>query len=290
MLPAIVRYDEVQRGAVEHACRLVVAKSRYRNYIYPATHFAASTANTSKNLPAMGQRLRLKSSFVIPTNWTKEAKVISLGLKKYGAIVADNGSVFAISVTPDNRWPSNCFDNLTSISITNFEVIQTTDTNQGPRSIGAPVANAGQDQTIEFGQTAQLTGAVNYSNSISVIQWKAYSGPASVTFANVALTNTTVNFTAPGIYTLELSADDGVHAVAYDALVINVTNVIHLSIRHSGTNLNFAWLGGVAPFVVQQCSNLSPPAWSDLLTTGATSTNLPDPAATTFYRVKDSSL
>src|ERR1035441_4099519 len=124
---------------VEHACRLVVAKTLYKHYIYPATHYAAPTNNTSTHLPAMGQRLRLKMGFVIPTNWTTEAKAVSLGLKKYGAMVADNGSVFSISVTPDNRWPANCFDNLTSISITNFEVIQTTATNEGARSAGDPV-------------------------------------------------------------------------------------------------------------------------------------------------------
>src|ERR1039458_9860153 len=194
MFPALVRFDEAERGMVEHACRLVVAKSLYGHYIYPATHFAAPTNNTSTTLPAMGQRLRLKTGFVIPTNWTTEAKAVSLGLKKYGAMVADNGSVFSISVTPDNRWPANCFSNLTSISITNFEVIQTTATNEGPRSAGAPVAYAGPDQTVVFGHAATLAGAVSFSNAPPVIQWKTYSGPGAVTFGNAAQTNTTANF------------------------------------------------------------------------------------------------
>jgi hypothetical protein len=54
MFPALVRYDEAERGMVEHACRLVVKKSRYNQYLYPATHFAAPSANTNVNLPAMG--------------------------------------------------------------------------------------------------------------------------------------------------------------------------------------------------------------------------------------------
>jgi len=137
MFPALVRYDEAERGMVEHACRLVVKRSRYNTYIYPATHFAAPSANSSPNLPAMGQRLRLKAAFVIPANWTKEEKAVLLGLKKYGAMVADNGSFFSISVTPDNRWPANCFGHFTSVGITNFEVIQTTGANEGPRSPGA---------------------------------------------------------------------------------------------------------------------------------------------------------
>src|SRR5438105_10684522 len=82
MFPALVRYDEAERGMVEHACRLVVKRTRYRNYIYPATHYAAPSTNTSVNLPSMGQRLRLKANFAIPANWTKEEKAVLLALKK----------------------------------------------------------------------------------------------------------------------------------------------------------------------------------------------------------------
>lgn len=83
-----------------------MAKTR-REYIYPALHYASTIPATSTNYSAMGQRLRLKASFVIPSNWTIEEKAILLGLKKYGAIVADNsGRFFSISVSPDNRWPA----------------------------------------------------------------------------------------------------------------------------------------------------------------------------------------
>ncbi len=155
MFPALVRYDEAERGMIEHACRLVVAKS-LKAYIYPATHYASSITNG--NYPAMGQRLRLKSGFVVPSGWTKEEKAVLAGLKKYGAMVADNGNYFSISVTPDDRWPPRCFNDLTSISATNFEVIQTTGPNEGPRSPGAPVANAGPDQTVPVGRAGDLAG------------------------------------------------------------------------------------------------------------------------------------
>ena len=65
------------------------------------------------------------------------------GLKKYGAMVADNGGFFSISATPDSRWAEDVFSHLSSISVTNFEVIQTTGPNEGPRSPGAPRADAG---------------------------------------------------------------------------------------------------------------------------------------------------
>ena len=81
MFPALVRFDECERGMVEHACRLVVVHSR-SEHIYPATHDAGSVSATQTNYPAMGQRLRLKASYVIPANWTKEEKALLLGLKK----------------------------------------------------------------------------------------------------------------------------------------------------------------------------------------------------------------
>jgi hypothetical protein len=286
IFPALVRYDEAERGMVEHACRLVVAKTLYNNYLYPATHYASAPANTSTNLPSMGQRLRLQAAFAIPAAWTPEEKAVALGLKKYGALVADNGSVFSISVTPDNRWPANCFSDFSSLSITNFEVIQTTGINGGPRSPGAPAAGAGSSQTVRFGQTAQLAGVVTWSNVPPVIRWTNYSGPGAVTFGNAAQTNTTAAFSAPGDYTLELSAADGVHAVAYDAVVITVTNAINAAITRSGTNVTVSWAGGTAPYLVQQTGLLAGGVWSNLATTSGSRLTLPITNAARFYRVQ----
>jgi hypothetical protein len=139
---------------------------------------------------------------------------------------------------------------------------------------------------VVFGQAAQLAGAVTFSNPAPVIQWLNYSGPGTVTFGNAALTNTTATFSAPGTYTLELSADDGVHAVAYDAVVITVTNVITVSIARTGANVNVSWSGGVAPFVVQRTGTL-PPAWSDIVTTSFNSTNLPMTNPSEFFRIRE---
>ncbi len=215
MFPALVRYDECQRGMVEHALRLVVARTR-REYIYPANHFASTIPATSVNHPAMGQRLRLKSSFVIPSSWTKEEKAVLLALKKYGGIVADNGGFFSISVCPDDRFSVSAFNNLSTIDISNFEVVQATGPTEGPRSPGAPAANAGSDQTIT-GTIATLSGSIAAPNGSAAVQWRLYSGPAPVNIANPYTMSTSVTFTQSGSYTFLLSGDDSVHAV-----VINV--------------------------------------------------------------------
>ncbi len=246
MFPALVRYDECRRGMVEHAVRLVVKKTR-REYIYPALHFASSIPATSVNYPAMGQRLRLNSDFVIPPNWTIEEKAVLLALKKYGAIVADNGNFFSVSVAPDDRFASNAFDHLSTITIDNFEVVETTGPNEGPRSPGAPTVDAGPDQFIAFPGQTTLNGLVSAPLGNVSTQWRLYSGPGSVTFADPSQPNTRVTFSQPGTYTFMFSASDGVHAVAYDAVVVRVTthgSLVNISTRARLANDQEIPIGG----------------------------------------------
>src|SRR6202171_2797875 len=243
MFPAVVRYDECERGMVEHALRLVVKKTR-KEYVYPATHYASSIPATSINYPAMGQRLRLKSSFVIPSNWTIEEKAVLLALKKYGAIVADNGNFFSVSVCPDNRFSGSAFSHLATIDVNNFEVIQTTGPAGGPRSRNPPSVDAGADQIVDLATSATLYGTVNDPSGTSAIQWKLYSGPGpvNITTANAAVTN--VSFNKLGSYTFLFSADDAMHAVAYDAVIVTVRLPVTLAPDHSDLLISFPTTAG----------------------------------------------
>ena len=87
IFPAVVRYDELKRGTIEHALRLTVVKTR-RAYVAPATHYASR--RTDPNLPRMGERLRLKKDFDV-SGFSPEVQTILKALKKYGMLVADNG-------------------------------------------------------------------------------------------------------------------------------------------------------------------------------------------------------
>jgi PKD repeat protein len=147
------------------------------------------------------------------------------------------------------------------------------------------MANAGPDQAVTVGTSFQLQGAVAFTGALPAISWKLYSGPGMVTFGDATLTNTTVNFSVPGIYTLELSAEDGVHAVAYDAVVITVTNGINVFIALDGTNVNISWTGGSPPYVVQWADELPAVSWNDIATTSAHSINVPFTNSTVFFRV-----
>ena len=89
ILPGLARYDEiVGEGVLDHALRFTVADTQ-RAYVYPATHFASSSTDT--DLPPMGLRVRLKADFDI-SGFPPVVQTILKGLKKYGMMVADNGS------------------------------------------------------------------------------------------------------------------------------------------------------------------------------------------------------
>ena len=119
VFPAVVRYDELRRGMVEHAMRVTVRRTR-RAYVAPATHFASRL--TDPNLPRMGERIRLKRDFDI-SGFSPEVQAILKGLKKYGMFVADNGIDWAISVAPDERIPV-LHEELRRIKGSAFEVVQ----------------------------------------------------------------------------------------------------------------------------------------------------------------------
>src|SRR5207302_3813224 len=80
IFPAVVRYDELKRGMVEHAMRVTVRRTR-REYVYPATHYASKL--TDENLPRMGERIRLRQDFDV-SGFSPELQAILKGLKKYG--------------------------------------------------------------------------------------------------------------------------------------------------------------------------------------------------------------
>lgn len=127
IFPAIIRYDEVERGMVEHAMRFTVRNTR-RAYVYPATHFASR--KTDPNLPRMGERFRLRADYDID-GFSPHAQAILKGLKKYGMFVADNGGDWRISVAPDSRIKD--LDELARLKGSDFEVVMTTGPEEGPR-------------------------------------------------------------------------------------------------------------------------------------------------------------
>ena len=121
IFPGLVRYDEVfEQQEIKHAIRFTAQTTR-RAYVSPARHWASS--NTSVNRPPMGMRVRLKASVDI-SGYSPAMQVILRGLKKYGLILADNGSNWYISGAPDPRWNDSELNTLKNIKGSDFEVVQ----------------------------------------------------------------------------------------------------------------------------------------------------------------------
>ncbi len=117
----LARYDEVAAGAINHALRFTLPSSQ-KAFVLPATHWAST--NTSTSAPPMGLRLRLKASFDI-SSYPADDQVILTALKKYGMILADNGSAIFISGAPDDRWNNTNLNLLKQITASSFEAVQT---------------------------------------------------------------------------------------------------------------------------------------------------------------------
>jgi hypothetical protein len=120
IFPLLVRYPEVRAGNIDHALRVTVERTQ-RGYIHPATHFASNSSDPS--LPPMGLRLRLKASYSL-AGYHGEALVILRALKRYGLIVADNGSPWYITGAPDPRWNDEDLNQLKRVPGSAFEAVR----------------------------------------------------------------------------------------------------------------------------------------------------------------------
>ncbi len=161
IFPGLARYDEVAAGAINHALRFTVPVTR-QAFTPPASHWASS--NTSADAPPMGMRLRLKASFDI-SGFSPANQVILTALKKYGMIVADNGSAIYISGTPDHRWDNSDLGNLKTITASNFEVVlmDPVYTNSDVPAGAPPVIDSftANHKAILAGQTVTLNWATS---------------------------------------------------------------------------------------------------------------------------------
>jgi hypothetical protein len=127
IFPGLIRYDEVSAGAITHALRVTFPTTQ-NHHIYPARHDAGSSGG---NLPPMGLRIRLKASKDI-SGYTGEAKVVLTALKKYGLLVADNGSAWYISTTVDSNWTSTNIQQIRKMVASDFEVVTSVDASGNP--------------------------------------------------------------------------------------------------------------------------------------------------------------
>jgi hypothetical protein len=121
ILPGLLRYGEVRRGLVDHAIRFTTNVTD-RRHVWPARHDAGSVSDPA--YPPMGARFRLAASFPI-SSYRKDTRVVLRAMKRYGLVLADNGSPWYFQGTADDRWPSGLLDELKTIPASAFEAVDT---------------------------------------------------------------------------------------------------------------------------------------------------------------------
>jgi hypothetical protein len=121
IFPLLARYPEVATGQIDHALRVTVPETQ-DGYVHPATHYASSSSDPS--LSPMGLRLRLKASYSL-AGFTGESLVILEALKRYGLIVADNGSPWFITGAPNPHWNDENLEQIKRVPGSEFEAVET---------------------------------------------------------------------------------------------------------------------------------------------------------------------
>ena len=124
IFPGLVRYDEVFGAdpGIHHALRFTVSCTR-RAYIWPARHQAGVA---DPDCPPMGARFRLKAGFDIG-RYSSKAQIVLRAMKRYGMIVADNGSDWYFQGAVDERWTSSFVDQLKRVPAGAFVAVDASD-------------------------------------------------------------------------------------------------------------------------------------------------------------------
>jgi hypothetical protein len=140
ILPGLVRYDEVAAGEIAHALRFT-APQTHDSFVWPARHLASSLAGAQ--YPPMGLRMRLRAGFDV-SSFSPPVQVILRALKRYGMILADNGSAWFVSGVPDPRWDDDMLvGELARVKGSDFEAVDTSSLMLDPESGAAKQALGG---------------------------------------------------------------------------------------------------------------------------------------------------
>jgi hypothetical protein len=176
VFPGLVRYDEASSGAILHALRFTVPQTQ-QAYVWPARHYASSL--TGAQYPPMGVRFRLKATFDI-SGFSAMNQVILLALKKYGMMIADNGSAWYLSGAPDPRWSDDDLHNLTTLTGADFEVVDVSSMMVNANTGQAATCDLNDDGVVDsqdvqialnatLGQTSCGAGDLNGDGICSVV-------------------------------------------------------------------------------------------------------------------------
>lgn len=221
ILAGLVRYDEVAAGEIRHAIRFTAPQTQ-QAYVWPARHFASSF--TDPRYPPMGARFRLRASVDI-SGFSSEDQVILRALKKYGMILADNGSSWYISGAPDEHWNNDSLHELRNLHGSDFEAVDTASLMVDPNSGETP-------ENKVFNAASFTAGSVAPGEIITI--FGSNIGPATPAFSKPS---------ADGLIPKELA---GVK-VSFDGML---APLLYVSSTQTNTIVPFAVAGNTSTHVV----------------------------------------
>jgi hypothetical protein len=225
IFPGLVRYDDIAAGAINHAIRFTVPQTQ-KAFLWPARHYASSLTGTQ--YPPMGARFRLKASFDI-SGFSAVNQIILRAMKKYGMLLADNGSAWYISGAPDSRWNNDDLHLLGGIPGSAFEAVDESglmvdpNTGEAKQPTGVSVTVNPSSAKVVTGGSQQFTATVTNSTT-QLVNWSVNGAPGGN--STVGLITTSGLYTAPVV----LPAGGGVTVSAASAATPSATGTATVTI------------------------------------------------------------
>jgi hypothetical protein len=130
ILPGLLRWNEVKKGRIDHAIRFTVPTTS-QSHLWPARHDAGSTS--SPDCPPMGARFRLSGSYDA-SGLSPYAQNVVAAMKKYGLVLADNGSAWYFQGEQNAAWPDTLIEDLKTIPASAFVAVDTSSLMVSPNS------------------------------------------------------------------------------------------------------------------------------------------------------------
>ena len=130
ILPGLLRWNEVKKNRIDHAIRFTVPTTS-QSHLWPARHDAGSTS--SPDYPPMGARFRLSASYDA-SRLSPYAQNVVAAMKKYGLVLADNGSAWYFQGEQNAAWPDKLIEDLKTIPASAFVAVDTSSLMVSPNS------------------------------------------------------------------------------------------------------------------------------------------------------------
>jgi hypothetical protein len=130
ILPGLLRWNEVKKNRIDHAIRFTVPTTS-ESHLWPARHDAGS--ESSPDYPPMGARFRLSAAYDA-SGLSPYAQNVVAAMKKYGLVLADNGSAWYFQGEQNAAWPDQLIEDLKSIPASAFTAVDTSSLQVSPNS------------------------------------------------------------------------------------------------------------------------------------------------------------